>query len=907
MTVEQLWIIVATVLVFTMQAGFSCLESGLSRAKNSINVAVKNLLDFAVVGIVFWAVGFGMIFGESWAQLIGTTEWFAPYETQSMDYQLFFLFQLVFCATSVTIVSGVVTERIRFKSYLLVALVVSAVVYPLYAHWCWGSLLNGEGAGFLEAWGFVDFAGATVVHSIGAWSALAAVMIIGPRMGRFQETEDGAKQSFAPSNLPLAVLGLFILWMGWLGFNGGSAIGAPETVPRILGNTLFGSVAGVLSVLLFNLLRDKPQSAPMLINGVLAGLVSVTAGCHAISLGESILIGAVSGLVMIGGCYFLERWKIDDVVGAVPVHGLAGVWGTVSVGLFGDLEILGTGLSRIDQIGVQLLGVVVAFAWAFSLMYVICKVIDRFSPLRVSHADETRGLNLSEHGATTELYDLMLHMKHDAEDVELEAIPGVDDGSEAGMIARQYHQVLQSRDNVLKDLKVYNSELLDSRKQLQNQAFELEEQRSELEVAHSKALEANKAKSQFLANMSHEIRTPMTAILGYLEMLEEESWGRSKSVELIQVVRRNGNHLLEIINDILDISKIEAGKMDLENIQFDMKQLLSEVETLVSVRVADKSKLKLIFDVEEQVPENHFGDPTRIRQILINLLGNAIKFTEQGEVRLRASVQKDESADADMLKLVVEDTGIGMTEEQLGRLFQNFAQADTTMTRKYGGTGLGLVISKRLSEAMHGTLEVTSVHGEGSVFTVKLPIQPLEEQPEVVDVDLTDVEKVIRQPAPETSPQKAPAVAQFEKSHPTTDVNLEGMNILLVEDGEDNRRLISHFLKKAGVEVAIAKNGQEGVDYYQEHHDKEDAPKVILMDMQMPVLDGYEATKEIRRRGFEIPIIALTAHAMSGDRQKCIAAGCNGYSTKPIQRKVLFQLIAELLAEKAEQAEAVEV
>jgi PAS domain S-box-containing protein len=391
---------------------------------------------------------------------------------------------------------------------------------------------------------------------------------------------------------------------------------------------------------------------------------------------------------------------------------------------------------------------------------------------------------------------------------------------------------------------------------------------------------ANRSKSEFLANMSHEIRTPMTAILGYVDLLSE-ACARQCSVshegigDPLEVIRQNAHHLLHIIDDVLDLSKIEAGKLTIEQMRCSPCRIVAEVASLMRVRAAAKG-LTLHVAFDGPIPDSIQSDPTRLRQILLNLVGNAIKFTEVGSVRLAASLQETDQGDS-MLRFQVVDTGIGMSEPTLNRIFRPFTQADTTTARQFGGTGLGLTISKRLAELIGGEVCVQSTLGQGTTFTVRVPTGPMDN---AHLLDATECES---------------ATAPRETKNSLEGRGLpRGCRVLLAEDGPDNQRLIAFVLRKAGAEVTIAENGRQAVDMaLASGEENRPCPfDVILMDMQMPVMDGYEATRELRRLGYSGPVIALTAHAMSDDRRKCLDGGCSEYLTKPIDRQLLLQTVA---------------
>jgi len=408
----------------------------------------------------------------------------------------------------------------------------------------------------------------------------------------------------------------------------------------------------------------------------------------------------------------------------------------------------------------------------------------------------------------------------------------------------------------------------------------------ELRRAMEQAEAANRAKSEFLANMSHEIRTPMTAILGYADILSETRDSPDAIVqrdEAIDTIRRNARQLLMIINDILDISKIEAGRMTVESIQTSPLAVIEEVLSTMRVRSIERG-IDLIVSYETDLPETVRTDPVRFRQILVNLIGNAIKFTESGSVTLIVALDRS-GAGGPLLRVGVRDTGIGMSAEQMARLFEAFSQADTSMARRFGGTGLGLRISRRLAQMLGGDISVESAPGRGSTFTLTISVGSLEG---VRMIDPTDHD-AIAHPIP--LPDPAPARDDADSARP-----LGGRRILLAEDGPDNQRLICFHLRKAGADVEVASNGRIALDRVAEAGRRGEPFDLILMDMQMPEMDGYDATRRLRQQGTGTPVIALTAHAMSEDRDKCLAAGCDEYATKPIDRHALIDLCRRLAA-----------
>jgi Amt family ammonium transporter len=431
------WMLMCAALVMLMQAGFCCLESGLARSKNSINVAVKNFVDFCISSAIFWLFGYAIMFGASQFGLFGTSGFF--FSDQSTPWLTgFFLFQLVFCGTATTIVSGAIAERMRFGAYLLTAAIISGVIYPVIGHWAWNGADSGLPQGWLGRLGFLDFAGSTVVHSVGGWVALAAVLVVGPRRGRFGP----AGKAMHGHDLPLSTLGAFLLWFGWFGFNGGSTLGLSDRIPIILVNTNLAAAFGGLAALALSWKQLGRADAGMLINGALGGLVGITASANVMTPLAAVAIGTIAGLLCVASANLLEKWEIDDVVGAIPVHGCCGLWGTLAVALFADPKEWGTGLSRWEQLGAQTAGAAACFAWAFGLSYAILWLLNRWMRLRVDAEAEQLGLNVSEHGANTEWFDLLREMDQQQADGDFSQRVTVEPHTEVGQIAAEYNRVL---------------------------------------------------------------------------------------------------------------------------------------------------------------------------------------------------------------------------------------------------------------------------------------------------------------------------------------------------------------------------------------------------------------------------------------------------------------------------------
>ncbi|HPF41449.1 MAG TPA: ATP-binding protein [Phycisphaerae bacterium] len=403
---------------------------------------------------------------------------------------------------------------------------------------------------------------------------------------------------------------------------------------------------------------------------------------------------------------------------------------------------------------------------------------------------------------------------------------------------------------------------------LRDYAAETETKNNELLELNRQARAATKAKSEFLANMSHEIRTPMTAILGFAQILMESEIDDDQR-DAIQTITRNGEHLLSLINDILDLSKIEERKMEVESIPCSPHDILGEMQSLMQVRAGAK-RLRLTMTTEGEIPWTIRTDPTRLRQVLINLINNAIKFTHTGEIRVVTRFLPD--AENPLLAFDVTDSGIGISSSQIHKLFSPFEQLDSSTTRLYGGSGLGLAISKQLAIQLGGDITVESTEGVGSRFTLTIAVNG----------------------PPGVSPEahSAPPLPETPMALPIDITPSAECRVLLAEDGHDNQRLIVHMVRKAGAEVCVVDNGKAAVERAIEAEEVGLPFHVILMDMQMPIMDGYTATRALRKAGYAGKIVALTAHAMQGDRAKCMDAGCDDYHTKPIIRSQIMRILS---------------
>lgn len=400
--INIVWVFLGAVMVMLMQAGFAILEAGLTRQKNCNNVLMKNIMDFAIGSIIFLVVGFGLMFGESLGGIVGITGFIDPTtlnlsQFEALSPTVFIFFQTVFCATAATIVSGAMAERTKFSSYLIYTLVISLVIYPISGHWIWDG-------GFLSKIGFIDYAGSTAVHSVGGWAALMGAVVLGPRMGKYNR--DGSTNAIPGHNIMMATLGVFILWFCWFGFNPGSSLEAAGYIGHIAMTTNLSACAGALVAMFLTWKKYGKPDVSMTLNGILAGLVAITAGCHIVSLYGAIAIGAVGGILVVYGCEILDqKLHVDDPVGAVGVHCLNGVWGTLAVGLFacntpaseGTLGLFfGGGTALLIT---QLIGVIIVAVWVCSMSFIMFTLIKKTVGLRVTPQEELAGLDLGEHGS----------------------------------------------------------------------------------------------------------------------------------------------------------------------------------------------------------------------------------------------------------------------------------------------------------------------------------------------------------------------------------------------------------------------------------------------------------------------------------------------------------------------------
>lgn len=565
-----LWILLSAALVFFMQAGFMCLESGIAEAKNSINVAIKNIADFVIAVFMFWMVGYGIMFGSSQGGWFGWSDFMM--DLSDPNRTVFMVFQVVFVGTAATIVSGAVAGRTKFVSYLIMSALISTLIYPVSGHWAWGSLITENNGGWLGDMGFLDFAGSSVVHSVGAWIGLAGIIIIGPRNSRFDE--NGKANHTHPHSMTTAYLGGLILLFGWFGFNCGSTLAVGPSIAGIALNTLISAALGCISAssLSWMTSHNKKPDGEMIINGLLGGLVGITAGCDIVDTTGAAAIGFFSGIVMFFSTSLLLKMKLDDVVGAIPVHGFCGAFGTVALAIFMPEANLPEGVSRLEQIGIQLTGVFSFFVWAFGSSFIILWLLNQVLGLRVPPEDERLGLNVTEHGASSSLLNLSKAIHQVAHDKDYSARIDVesDRGTDMGELGQSFNMMVESINEAFESIE--------------QEQVESEKARQQAEKAVSEALEQKRLADEAMKNAESEKENAQKAFLEAQQQSEKAETSMQEALESKVMAERAVQETAKA-SRLMEAEKAKAEKAMQDSLEQKAKgdQLIDEVDKMFEV------------------------------------------------------------------------------------------------------------------------------------------------------------------------------------------------------------------------------------------------------------------------------------------------------------------------------------
>ena len=538
---DMVWVMVCAALVMFMQAGFTALESGLTQAKNSINVAIKNITDFIISVLAFWAVGYAIMFGVSSGGLLGTSGFTLSGMTEASDFASF-AFQATFAGTAATIVSGAVAERTKFLAYVLVAVFTTCVIYPISGHWIW----NADG--WLAQQGMIDFAGSTVVHSLGAWVGLAGAVVVGPRLGVFGKDKKITK--IQGHSLVLAVVGVLILWFGWFGFNGGSTLTGDASIAKIIANTMLSAGAAGLSCFFISMVMHERReiNVEKLLNGVVGGLVAITAGCAVVEPAGAVAIGFTAGAVLYCAEWvILNTMRVDDPVNVVAAHGICGALGTIMLVFFADETALVNG-SVIEQLMVQLTGVFAVFVWGFGLGYLVFALLKAFGALRVPPEDEERGLNVSEHGASSALLDMQDAMQFIIKDGDLTRRVTVERGSEFERLGVIFNLFLDSYERAISDIKSASG-------QLNDYAHEMTKASDELEAGVTHQQEQSLQITTAITQLSAAVKQLAASVKETSQQTEEATIHSSNGHDLVKESVRDIHALAERIASVYDVTE----------------------------------------------------------------------------------------------------------------------------------------------------------------------------------------------------------------------------------------------------------------------------------------------------------------------------------------------------------------
>jgi Amt family ammonium transporter len=650
---DIIWILIAAAMVMLMQAGFTALESGMTRAKNTINVAMKNITDFIAAILIFFFIGYALMFGDSVGGLFGFSAFSLTGLNEPADYA-FFVFQATFAGTAATIISGAVAERMRFSAYVIVSCIVVAFVYPVSGHWIWAS------DGWLAQKQMVDFAGSTVVHSLGAWVGLAGAILLGPRLGRFDE--NGKATNMQGHSLVMAVLGVLVLWFGWFGFNGGSTLTGDSSVAIILANTILCASAGGISCFLVSMFMSGGEvKIEKLLNGVVAGLVAITAGCAVMEPSGAVWLGLCTGVIIF---YFeeflLNVCKIDDPVNVVAAHGIAGAWGTLALAFFAPAANLPLG-GAWPQFAVQLQGVIAVLAWGLGCGFVLFGILKSFDYLRVSPEGENMGLNVHEHGASSGLMETMDAMKsvvsanRGTGESDLTHRLKVEIGSQEGDVARLFNELMESFHDTILTIKNGTTELANAATTMRQTSVDIETDANSQSKSIQEATEAitNMSTSiQDVADSTTNMADTTKQVSGEVSSILETMRDTSQSVSLLSN-KIDDSH--QVINDLLSQSDNISSILDTITGIADQTNLLALNAAIEAARAGEAGRgFAVVADEVRNLSNQTSHSAMNIAKLIEKLQrgsANAARSMDESKEEVLSTVAKTELAERSLMSM----------------------------------------------------------------------------------------------------------------------------------------------------------------------------------------------------------------------------------------------------------------
>lgn len=715
MSIDTVWILFCTILVLFMQAGFLCLESGLTRQKNSISIAFNKIMDRAICILLYLIIGHWIIYGPSFNGLFGTPPFSKDYFAIPISVRN--LFALAFFCTSPTIISGAIAERVRLNKYLLIVILNCFLFYPVVAHWIWKTSQNpSETSGWLRTLGFYDFAGATVVHSVAGWISLASIILLGERKGRFSKSSMPSS-----SNLPLAMLGMIILFIGWIGFNAGCLIEFNEKmVIKVVMNTLVSGSSGILILYIYCLIRKKTPAIEEMALGFLSGLVAITGSCNIVEPLHAVYIGSIGSLIAYFILQIFFRFKLDDAVYAIPAHLGAGVWGTLAVALFGNLKSVGIQRHWFDQFVIQLEGILTVGIWCFGVTFIFLKIINKISPLRITPEEENVGLNYAEHKATSELTDLLSGMEEHAASQNFDKPIDEEPFTVTGQIAKHYNHVIsvvrQSKLNEKEqreELQKSNEELNQIKQILQNRNENLEKE------VNAQALKLFQTETLALigrhsSEIVHNLRNPLSSILLCASKFQ---LGERDFVKYGSLMTKAASQLKEIIESLLSSTRgVHIDKLQ----EVDINLIISSDLSLRNLDRDFNTHYKVILDLSD-IPKIK-GVPIHFSQVIANLINNAIESMKESPKKI-LEIRSWKESEENRIGFSISDSGHGMNQEVQERIFEPlFTTKNSKTLGEHYGTGFGLAFCLRMITSYHGIIHVQSEEKVGTTFTVFIPI-----------------------------------------------------------------------------------------------------------------------------------------------------------------------------------------